>query len=73
MGQPVLMPAGGCAGPPEDVRAKHARGRRAHRNGSPRAGPGQISWRRISGASPTGLLHLRIASRSAPHEQAEGL
>ena len=29
--------------------------------------------RRISGASPTELLHLRIASRSASHEQTVGL
>jgi len=29
--------------------------------------------RRISSVSPTELLHLRIASRSAPHEQAIGL
>ena len=50
-GQPVFVPARGCAGPPGSVRAKHARGRRAHRTWSPRLGPGRISGA-ASPASP---------------------
>jgi len=50
-GQPVFVPAGGCAGPPGSVRAKHAHGRRAHRSWSPRLGPGRISGA-ASPASP---------------------
>jgi len=42
-GQPVFVPAGGCAGPPGSVRAKHGHGRRAHRSWSPRLGLGRIS------------------------------
>lgn len=68
-GQPVLMPAGGWAGPPGSVRARHARGRRAHRSRSPRFGPGRVRTPHLR-RLPSELLHLRIASRSAPHEQA---
>ena len=50
-GRPVFVPAGGCAGPPGSVRAKHGHGRRAHRSWSPRLGLGRISGA-ASPASP---------------------
>jgi hypothetical protein len=72
-GRPVFVPAGGCAGPPGG-RACEARPRARH---SPKQvaplRPRPDFRHRISGTSPTELLHLRIASRSAPHEQAIGL